>query len=251
MRHKLPATVVLLFIMLTLVIEAGAQPFTLNVTVSNQPDNPIILGWISGDDFHKIDSAKAFNGAVKFLLPSDANPGVYRLVLGKTGYARVMNDDPQTLDFIFNNENIDLQTDFKAPFEALKVNRSKENQLYFDFMQRKKEYEKALLIMEKQLDQIWNRKDTAGCRDNQLHTLQGFKPALRLPGLGRLGAEAIDIRLDVGDFALLFAVLRLLVRQAFAANPLEGRVVAAVELHALPLDIQDLADDAVEEIAVM
>lgn len=149
----------------TTIIGVHAQPFTVKVNVANQPENPIELGWISGDDFHKIDSAKAFNGAVQFQFPPDAHPGVYRLVFGKTGYARVMNDDPQTLDFIFNDENIELQTDFKAPFEAAQILHSNENQLYFDFMKRQQEYERALLIMEKQLDQIWNRKDTAGAID--------------------------------------------------------------------------------------
>jgi len=141
---------------------ASAQPYSLKVNISNQPDNPIVLGWISGDDFHKTDSATAFNGTVRFEFSADAHPGIYRLVFGKTGYARVMNQDPQTLDFIFNNENIELQTDFKEPFAALKVIHSAENTLYFDFMQRQREYEKALLIMEKQVDQLWNRKDTAG-----------------------------------------------------------------------------------------
>jgi hypothetical protein len=148
---------------LTLTISAvKSQPYTLNVHITGQPENPVLLGWISGDDFHKIDSAKAFNSSVSFDFPADAHPGVYRLIFGKTGYARVMNEDPQTLDFIFNNENIELQTDFKSPLESLNVIRSSENQVYFEFLRRQIEYDKALLIMEKQLDRLWTRKDTAG-----------------------------------------------------------------------------------------
>ena len=151
-----------IFFMLFCSIYATSQTYTLQLHVTNQPDNQIILGWVSGDDIHKIDSAKVFNYSAKFDFPDGSHPGVYRLIFGKTGYARVMDEDPQILDFIFNNENIELQTDFKKPLEALKVVQSDENQTYFDFVNRQNEYEKALSLMEKEVDLLWNRKDTAG-----------------------------------------------------------------------------------------
>lgn len=140
---------------------AFSQSYSLQLHITNQPDNPIVFGWISGDDFHKIDSASVFNQKVEFDFPEAAHPGVYRLIFGKTGYARVMNEDPQTLDFIFNNENIELQTDFKKPVEALRVIRSAENELYFDFLTRQNEYEKALSLMEQEIDRYWETNDTA------------------------------------------------------------------------------------------
>ncbi len=162
MKGKLRIALIAILLTVLIIPKSRAQSYTLNINITNQPDNPVLLGWISGDDFHKIDSADAFNGKVEFEFPSDAHPGVYRLIFGKTGYARVMNEDPQKLDFIFNKENIELRTDFKSPVEALNVVHSNENKLYFDFMQREREYEKALLIIEKQIDQLWSRKDTAG-----------------------------------------------------------------------------------------
>jgi len=162
MKRKIRWALTPIFLLALMVANVKAQTYTINVNITNQPENPVLMGWISGDDFHKIDSIKAFNGTIRFEFSPDDHPGVYRLIFGKTGYARVMNEEPQKLDFIFNKENIELRTDFKAPLEALNVVRSEENKLYFDFMQRKREYEKALLIMEKQLDQLWNRKDTAG-----------------------------------------------------------------------------------------
>jgi hypothetical protein len=46
---------------------------------------------------------------------------------------------------------------------------------------------------------------------------------LRLAGLGRLGAEAGDERLEVRDRALLLLVGGLLLREALGALRLEGR----------------------------
>ncbi len=155
-------------------IYAYSQPYSLKLHITNQPDNPVVLGWISGDDFHEIDSAKVFNNSATFTFPGESKPGVYRLIFGKTRYAQVMDEDPQTLDFIFNNENIELQTDFKKPVEALKVIRSDENQVYFDFITRKNEYQKALSFMEKELDLLWNKSDTSGATQlaNEFNQLQ-------------------------------------------------------------------------------
>ena len=166
-------SVSIVFVLLNSIF-AHSQTYSLVLHITNQPDNPVVLGWVSGDDFHKIDSAKVFNNTVKFSFPENSHPGVYRLVFGKTGYARVMDEDPQTLDFIFNNENIELQTDFKKPFETLKVINSGENQAYFEFIKRQNEYQKALSFMEKELDQFWNKKDTAGAAQlaNEFNQLQ-------------------------------------------------------------------------------
>lgn len=140
---------------------AFTQSYSLELHISNQPDTPIVFGWISGDEFHKIDSALVFNQQVKFDFPEGSHAGIYRLLFGKTAYAKVMDEDPQILDFVFNNENIELQTDFKQPVEALRVIRSAENELYFDFMSRQREYEKALSFMEQEIDHYWEAGDTA------------------------------------------------------------------------------------------
>ena len=57
-------------------------------------------------------------------------------------------------------------------------------------------------------------------------------PALRLLRLGRLGAEAVDERLQVRDLPLLLRVRRLLQRELLRALALELRVVAGVRRRA-------------------
>jgi hypothetical protein len=75
---------------------------------------------------------------VRWQFPGNAVPGMYRLVFGQTVYARVMNEAPQQLDFIFNNENIILETNFTAPQDSLLVVLSEENRVWFGFSQRRK-----------------------------------------------------------------------------------------------------------------
>jgi len=142
-------------------LQGKTQNFTLTAKITNQPDNPVVLGWIEGDNFTKTDSATVVNGQVQFSLPENAAPAVLRLVLGLTPYARVMNDDPQQLNLIFNNEDIEVALDFKDPVASLRVIRSNENRLWYDFMRRQNEYENALGLMEKEVDQLWQKTDSA------------------------------------------------------------------------------------------
>ena len=145
---------------------AHSQKFSLHVNIINQPDNPVILESVSGDNYKKLDSATVTNREVSFQFPVNAHTGVYRLIFGETGYARVMNSDPQMLDFIFNNENIDIKTDFDNPATSAVVVHSKENQVYFDFRKRLAEYQNALTLMEQELDSYWQKGDSA--KANQL-----------------------------------------------------------------------------------
>ncbi len=155
MKQKLNISIVIGLIFFGLNIISNAQPFKVELTIENQPDNPILFGWIQGDDFNLIDSAKidASTYQVTFNFPANAHPGTYRLIFGKTAYARFMDEGPQQLDFIFNNENIKMKTDFKSPVESLKVIASDENQLWYNFL-----YKDRLLVSEIQnYEQLVNR----------------------------------------------------------------------------------------------
>jgi peroxiredoxin len=160
-----------------------AQPYSLQVTIKNQPDNPVVLGTIMGDKFTSLDTLvlnkvaggvhgennSGAEGAIQQVTLShqlkkvhwqfqeNATPGMYRLVFGQTTYARVMGDSPQQLDFIFNNEDIVFETDFKAPQESLVVLQSEENRVWFDFLKKEKELQNHLDLLEKEVDYFQTR----------------------------------------------------------------------------------------------
>lgn len=146
---------------------AVAQSYSLQVSIKNQPDNPVVLGTIRGDRFTPVDTLVLQEIAsghqpnqfkkVNWQFPANATPGMYRLVLGQTTYARVMGESPQQLDFVFNNENIILETDFKAPQESLVVVLSDENRVWFDFLKKEKELQNHLDLLEKEVDYFQTR----------------------------------------------------------------------------------------------
>jgi hypothetical protein len=154
---------VLNFILLVLVGgNSFAQTFTVEIQIKNQPVNTIYFGSVKGDDFTVIDSTllKQTFGKFKFTFPENAHAGVYRVVFGTTTYAKVMNEPPQQLDFIFDNENIVFNTDFKAPVENLKIIQSKENTVWFGFLAKDKVIRQNIEILGKEIDNYWLNGDS-------------------------------------------------------------------------------------------
>ncbi len=142
-----------LFLLFLIAAVSGyTQPYTINVSVKNQPKQRIVLGIMKGDTFLPVDSAYAVDNKVSFALPSHSRPGVYRLNFGKTTYARVMDEPPQLLDFIFNKENIAFETDFNTPEKSLKIIESEENRIWFSFINKEKVLEEEISKTEKKLN---------------------------------------------------------------------------------------------------
>jgi thiol-disulfide isomerase/thioredoxin len=139
-----------LTILIGFVCKLKAQSYSFEIQLKNQPNNYIIIGAISGDDFQPLDTILLHRGrtaaikAGEYTFPENSAPGMYRLIFGKTTYAKVMDEPPQQLDFIFNNEDIILETDFEAPEENLLVVLSEENRVWFEFLQREKIVQKKL-----------------------------------------------------------------------------------------------------------
>ena len=88
-------------------------------------------------------------------------------------------------------------------------------------------------------------------RRDGLHAFQGLQAALRLAGLGGLGAEACDETVEVLDAGLLVAAGTLALGGALGADVLAGGVTAGVALKPAVLDDQAGIGHAVQEVAVV
>lgn len=75
------------------------------------------------------------NGTITFKVPENTSPGMLRAILGMSTYAKYSNGQPSSIDLLFNKEDIELSLDFDKPNEKLSVIKSKENQVYFDFLE--------------------------------------------------------------------------------------------------------------------
>ncbi len=136
-----------------------AQSYQVELTIHNQPQNTVVLGKIKGDKFTPVDTfniQKNSSGTqikqYAFTLPQSGSPLMYRIILGQTTYARVMNKPPQQFDLIFNNENIKTETVFKFPDDSLIVYKSAENKVWYSFLHQEKEFQKQLSELKMEID---------------------------------------------------------------------------------------------------
>ncbi|HKJ77918.1 MAG TPA: TlpA disulfide reductase family protein [Prolixibacteraceae bacterium] len=141
---KFVFTIIVIAAFAALSLQTFSQSLTLEILLKNQPGNFVVLGKVSGDNFYPVDTLflrrgqEATTKKADYTFPINAGPGMYRLVLGKTTYAKVMDEAPQQFDFIFNNEDLIFETDFEMPVENLLVVLSEENRVWFEFLQKEK-----------------------------------------------------------------------------------------------------------------
>ncbi|MCY1718916.1 hypothetical protein OU798_01095 [Prolixibacteraceae bacterium Z1-6] len=149
------------FIPLTFVTTSlFSQPYSIKFEIKGQPNRKVILGTIKGDDFFAKDSTVSYSEIIHFSLPTNSESGIYRVILGQTPYARIMNEAPQHLDFIFNKEDIEICTEFKTPKDSAVVIQSVENDLWFSFHKFETNYQKEIALLEQEVDYFWSKQDT-------------------------------------------------------------------------------------------
>ena len=153
-----------------------AQNFSAEVQLQNQPSGIVVFGSVKGDDFIPIDSLQVSEptARVKFVFPENAHAGIYRIVLGKTSYEKIMNKPTHQLDFIFDNENIVFETDFEATEEKLKIKQSKENTAWYSFRAKDRELMEKISLLETEVDKSRKTSDAVKINDlaNQYNQIQ-------------------------------------------------------------------------------
>lgn len=145
----------LLFILSISYFAVLSQEYQLNLSVINQKAGEITLLKLNGDKQTPVDSIQvdqSLAADIHFKLTSQNEPGVYRVVLGKTKVAEIMNEPPQQLDFIFNKEDVELETDFNEPFNSLEVIQSEENKVWFDYQRQATGFKEKIRELELEIN---------------------------------------------------------------------------------------------------
>jgi len=152
-------------------ITGFADPYKIDFVIKNQPDRQIMLGLVKGDIFIPVDSTMAKNELVQFRLPEESRIGIYRINMGQTTYAKVMNEDPQILDFIFNKEDIIIETDFKTPQKSINVILSDENKFWVSFRKKIEIIDSEISFLEKKLNSFKGEYNNEAITNAQQYNL--------------------------------------------------------------------------------
>jgi len=118
-----------------------SQYYSIHAYILRLPASKIVLTRIHGDDLYTIDSLNTLGQDLSFNLAGNSPTGLYRIILGKTRRAEFMGGPPQSIDLIFNRENISISSDFNFPADSLKIIESEENKIYYSFLNQHNQLE--------------------------------------------------------------------------------------------------------------
>ena len=126
-----------------------AQDHTISATVTGLPTKQVYLATIHGHHQTVIDSAVVKEGAFQFHL-NNARAALYRIILGQTPKAASRHEPPQSFNIILDQQDdtIKLATSFDAPTDSMVVLQSEENKLYYEYIGKKKLFNKKLELLE-------------------------------------------------------------------------------------------------------
>lgn len=138
------------YILLSISLAAYAQAqYTLKAEIKDMPYQKVYLFALYGHYQNIIDSVQVdTSGFFQFNLSENLPVGMYRIVLGKTKKAQYYSGEPQVINFIFNNADIELYTHFEYPVDSMHVISSPlsiwrgaggevENQLYYNYLKKR------------------------------------------------------------------------------------------------------------------
>jgi peroxiredoxin len=103
---------------------------TINVKVNNLDGKKGSFSFLSGEKISFIDSISVNNKSEFEINLGKYNSGIYRLTLNTKAW----------LDFIYDNEYIEIETDANNILDSLQVIKSESNKIYYEFIKLNKKY---------------------------------------------------------------------------------------------------------------
>jgi len=117
---------------------SGQKSYHLDFKLEGLQDEMFHLIFYYGDRQVMLDSGKTDDsGRISFMLDSQDEPGMYRLELTMQ----------KGLDFVFNKEDVSIETDASMGIDNLVVLKSKENELFFDYYRHKMDMETRIEVL--------------------------------------------------------------------------------------------------------
>src|ERR1035437_9179146 len=137
----------------------GQNKYSLKVKVNDLPYNKIYIIGMYGHHQSIIDSVTLNQvGCFQFQFTEKYPTGMYRVILGQTSKAASQSETTQSFSFIYNNENTELSTCFNYLIDSMKVSVGTENKMYYEYLEKKKQYNQKLSLLEQML-RIYPEKD--------------------------------------------------------------------------------------------
>ena len=131
----------IIFVLL-LIFSGSIFPQKSSFIIHDISENQCTLSFLRGETVYKLETLSASQpGVFSYNFNKEKNNcGIYRLSVNKSKF----------LDFVFDNEEIEITTNINNIFDSLKIIKSESNRLFYKFIRLNKEYKtksELLLLM--------------------------------------------------------------------------------------------------------
>jgi len=125
--------------------------YTLDIRLSRLPDSKIFLASLRGDAFKIIDTAELKNSVCAFFLSDNAQPGMYRIIPENALIQGRRNTPMNTVDIIFNREDVRIQSVYPWIQDSLVILESNENKAYYGFLKQESLSQNKMELLQNML----------------------------------------------------------------------------------------------------
>ena len=167
-----------LFLAVTLSATFSKANYTLTGSLSNLPNSKVFLASIKGDAYKIIDTVEMKAGTFIFNLPDDIQTGMLKIIPEISFKQNRQNTPPNSLDIIFNHENISLKTKYPWLQDSLVILESKENKVYYDILKQESSIQAKLKLLDPLLVQYPSKDEFYTSLIKQYNSLQKERAGL-------------------------------------------------------------------------
>ena len=113
--------------------------------VSGLPGPKILLYELYGDRVNLIDSVMTDgDGTFEFVFAPERSKGLYRLAMGVSTIPGDHENHRQRFDLIWDGSTVVFETSYATPVDSMNIILSQENELYYRYLRRMREYERMI-----------------------------------------------------------------------------------------------------------
>jgi thiol-disulfide isomerase/thioredoxin len=149
--------------------------YTLAIQISKLPDSKIFLASLRGDAYMIIDTAELKNSVCSFSFSDKTQTGMYRIIPETSLNQSRRNATMNTLDIIFNHEDISIKMVYPWLQDSLVILESGENKAFFGFLKQENLIQRKLDLLQNMLAQYPSDDELYGSVIKRSNDLQKEK----------------------------------------------------------------------------
>ena len=135
---------------------------SINIRVDNLNEEKAVVYSLSGETTLFVDTLSVVNQKTFQFNLNQKHSGLYRLTFSSN----------KTIDFVYDNEDVEISTNEINIFDSLKIIKSESNKIYYEFLKLNKDYKTKTELLQVTLSKYPHQDDYYGATKEKLIQIQ-------------------------------------------------------------------------------